>query len=99
MYKYLTKIVLCHLVGDYVLQGDYLAMNKGKDWYILFVHSALYCIPFILVFGFSKASVCLLMMHFIVDMFKARYNALNIAQDQSLHYLAAILFYIDTVLN
>lgn len=42
----LILLVFCHLVGDYVLQNDFIAKNKGSNWYHLFVHCALYCLPF-----------------------------------------------------
>lgn len=96
MIESLVKIILCHLVGDYVLQSDYLAMNKGKDWYILFVHSALYCVPFILTFGLDMAILFLFIVHFIVDACKARYNIMDIVADQYLHYFAAICVYAFT---
>lgn len=35
-------LVICHIVGDYFLQTDYMATNKGKDWYLLFVHCVCY---------------------------------------------------------
>ena len=38
----LILLVFCHLVGDYVLQNDFIAKNKGSNWYHLFV-SAKYC--------------------------------------------------------
>lgn len=41
----IVLIVLCHLIGDYVLQCDFIAQTKGKNWYHLFVHCALYCVP------------------------------------------------------
>ncbi len=33
----IVLIVLCHLIGDYVLQCDFIAQTKGKNWYHLFV--------------------------------------------------------------
>ena len=33
-------IILCHLIGDYVLQCDFVAQTKGKNWYHLFIHCA-----------------------------------------------------------
>lgn len=47
------RLVLCHLVGDYVLQSDFLAKTKGESWYHLLVHCLLYCLPFYLAFGFT----------------------------------------------
>lgn len=42
----LFKLVMCHLVGDYVLQIDFIAKTKGENWYHLLVHCLLYCLPF-----------------------------------------------------
>ena len=49
----IVLIVLCHLIGDYVLQCDFIAQTKGENWYHLFVHCALYCVPFLIVFGWT----------------------------------------------
>lgn len=38
----LFKLVMCHLVGDYVLQIDFIAKTKGENWY----HLLVYCLPF-----------------------------------------------------
>lgn len=51
----IVLIVLCHLIGDYVLQCDFIAQTKGKNWYHLFVHCALYCVPFLIAFGLDMA--------------------------------------------
>ena len=34
--------IMAHVFGDYFLQTDYLAGNKGKDNYILLIHCFLY---------------------------------------------------------
>lgn len=94
MIENLVTIILCHLVGDYVLQSDYLATNKGKDWYLLLVHSALYCIPFIFAFGISIYVGIIFTIHVIVDALKARYNKIGIFEDQMLHYAIAIMCFI-----
>ena len=38
----LFRLVMCHLVGDYVLQIDFIAKTKGENWYHLIVHCLLY---------------------------------------------------------
>ena len=81
----LLKIVFCHLVGDYVLQSDYIA--KGK------VHCVLYCLPFYLVYGFNIQLVVLFIMHIIIDLLKC-IGKIDIVKDQVLHYALAILLYI-----
>ena len=46
-------LVLCHLIGDYVFQSNFIASTKGENAYHLFVHCALYTLPFLIVFGFT----------------------------------------------
>lgn len=37
-------LLLAHFIGDYALQNDYMALNKGKDNYVLFAHVATWTI-------------------------------------------------------
>jgi len=89
----LLKIVFCHLVGDYVLQSDYIAKGKVHDFYLLLVHCVLYCLPFYLVYGFNIQLVVLFIMHIIIDLLKC-IGKIDIVKDQVLHYVLAILLYI-----
>lgn len=73
----LFRLVMCHLVGDYVLQIDFIAKTKGENWYHLMVHCLLYCLPFYLVFGFVWQIFVLLAVHIVVDAMKARYKKIN----------------------
>ena len=90
----ILKGVFCHLVGDYVLQIDFIAKTKGENWYHLFVHCALYCLPVYLAFGFNSRLFGLFVSHFVVDMFKARYHLINYASDQLVHYAFIVFLYI-----
>ena len=90
----LIVLVLCHLIGDYVLQSDYIARTKGENWYHLFVHSALYCAPFILLYGTSDACLYLFISHMILDAVKARYKLIGYVTDQALHYYAILLYFV-----
>ena len=67
-------IILCHCLGDYFFQTQYLALNKGKDNYLLFVHCVTYCTPFIIKFGISWKIFFIFIIHFISDISKARYD-------------------------
>jgi hypothetical protein len=87
-------LVACHLIGDYVLQSDYIATNKGKNWYELFVHCFLYCIPFYFVFGFCWQLYVVFIAHLIVDPLKARWNKITYAQDQIIHYITTLIYFI-----
>ena len=90
----LIILVLCHLIGDYVLQSDYIAKTKGENWYHLFVHSALYCVPFIMVYGMVDACLHLFISHMIIDATKARYKSIGYVLDQAFHYYAILLYFV-----
>lgn len=84
-------MVACHMIGDYVLQNDFIATTKGSNWYHLIVHSVLYCVPFAFLFkymGYGIVYICaLLITHIIIDASKARYKSIDYLGDQILHYL------------
>lgn len=94
MLNTLLILVFCHLIGDYVLQSDFLAKTKGENWYHLFIHCALYCIPFYVLFGLTWQLLFIFAIHLIVDPLKARYNKISYAQDQLIHYLAMMVYLI-----
>lgn len=97
----LLKLLMAHSLGDYFLQTNYLAMNKGKDNYILCIHSILYTFAIGLVFGNDINQLwywIILLTHIPIDYIKARgitpkimgeKNALVL--DQSIHYITLIL--------
>lgn len=89
----MIDLVLCHLVGDYVLQIDFIAKTKGENWYHLLVHCLLYIVPFRIVYGVDWKLIALLVTHIIVDALKARYKKITYTQDQIAHYAIAILLY------
>lgn len=97
----LLKILFAHSLGDYFLQTNYLAMNKGRNNYILCIHAILYTFAVSLIFGNEINQLwywLILLTHILVDYVKARgitpkimgdKNALIL--DQSIHYLTLIL--------
>lgn len=89
----ITLIILCHLIGDYVLQSNFIASTKGENWYHLFVHSALYIVPFFICFGFGLKLLILFMSHMIIDPLKARYNIISYSTDQVSHYVIGVALY------
>lgn len=99
MFTTIFVLICCHLLGDYFLQDDFIATTKGSNWYHLFVHSILYTVPFILTFGFSWWIVLLASSHFFIDALKARYNKINYVQDQILHYLILVPYFIQLFLE
>lgn len=85
-------LILCHLVGDYVLQCDFIAKTKGYNFYHLFVHCALYCFPFVLLYGIDWKIGVLFVSHIIIDVLKARFNKISYIIDQILHYIVLFIF-------
>lgn len=85
-------LILCHLVGDYVLQCDFIAKTKGSNLYHLFVHCALYCLPFVLLYGIDWKIGVLFASHIIIDVLKARFNKISYIIDQILHYIVLFIF-------
>ena len=90
----LIKLVLCHLVGDYVLQNDFIAKTKGENIYHLLVHCVLYCLPFLICFGFVWQLAVVFVTHIVIDILKARYKKINYTTDQVLHYLVVLIYLI-----
>lgn len=94
MLELLFKLLLCHLVGDYVLQIDFIAKSKGTNVYHLLVHCFLYSLPFYVVFGFVWQLIPLILLHIVIDLLKARYKLIPYWLDQVLHYLTCLLYLI-----
>ena len=88
------KLILCHLLGDYVLQIDFISQSKGKNFYHLLVHCLLYCLPFYIVFGFVWQLIPLLVLHVVIDLLKARYKLMPYWLDQVLHYATCLSYLI-----
>lgn len=90
----LFKLILCHLIGDYVLQIDFIAKTKGDNIYHLLVHCFLYAVPFYIAFGFVWQLIPLIVLHIVVDIMKARYKILPYWADQVIHYATCLLYLI-----
>ena len=88
----ILKLIFCHLLGDYVLQVDFIAKTKGENWYHLFVHCMLYCLPFYICFGMGWRLLVILIAHLIIDPLKARYKKINYVQDQIIHYITMLIY-------
>ena len=87
-------LIICHLLGDYVLQCDFIAKTKGDNWYHLLVHCFLYVVPFYFVFGWSWHLLFLLWSHIPIDSLKARWKKISYTTDQVLHYLMLAVYFI-----
>lgn len=93
-FELIFKLILCHLLGDYVLQIDYIAKTKGDNFYHLLAHCFLYAVPFYICFGFVWQLIPLILLHIVIDLLKARYKLIPYWLDQLLHYLTCLLYLI-----
>ena len=89
----ITQLIACHMLGDYVLQTPFIANSKGQNLYHLFVHCVLYCLPFVIVFGFTWQIGVLFIAHMIVDPLKAKFLVINYPVDQIIHYLTMAVYF------
>lgn len=60
-------LLLCHLLGDYVLQTDYMAKNKRASWFVAYEHALFYTLPFTLVTKSLWALLVILVTHCVID--------------------------------
>lgn len=85
--------VALHMLGDYVLQTDFIAKTKGQNWWHLLSHCLTYSLPFALFFGVDWRIIALVTSHFVVDALKARYSKIDYVTDQICH-LAILAIYV-----
>lgn len=90
----MIKLLFCHMIGDYVLQSDFIAKTKGSNLYHLFVYCVLYCLPFYILYGVNVKLFVIFITHVVIDILKAKYNKINYAADQVLHYIVIGVVYL-----
>ena len=100
-------IIIGHCVGDYLFQSSYLALNKGKDKYLLFVHSILYAFGVILTAYIFTIEITILQIlalfitHMIIDYSRTNNTVVEILGekrviivDKIVHYLILFLVFL-----
>lgn len=61
--------LLAHLIGDYILQSEWMAVNKTKRSFPAFVHVFFYTIPFCFLTTNVYALILISGTHFLIDRF------------------------------
>jgi Protein of unknown function (DUF3307) len=70
----LVLALICHMVGDYVLQTDAMAQRKTRDSLWCAFHALTYGMVFLVVRPSPAALVVVIVTHFLIDRFRlARY--------------------------
>lgn len=68
--------LLAHLIGDYVLQSEWMALNKTKRSWPAVVHVFFYTIPFCFISTNFEELILISGTHFLIDRFSiAKYVA------------------------
>lgn len=62
--------ILCHLIGDYILQSQWMANNKTKNNIAAAIHSVFYTIPFVFITYEPIALVLIAILHYPIDRYR-----------------------------
>lgn len=66
--------IICHLLGDYFFQNQWMAINKRQSKWAALVHGVAYTLPFLLLTQNPIALAAIAVSHSIVDHYSlARY--------------------------
>lgn len=70
----MTGELLCHLIGDYLLQNRWMASEKTRSLAVALLHGLLYALPFLAVRPSLGAFLWIGLSHALIDRFEvARY--------------------------
>lgn len=98
--KELIFLIFAHHIGDIALQSDWVAMNKGKYWFVLIWHCIIWagciCIALEYFNSFSLwKPVFLVVGHYCIDLWKCRtskkLDEWRLIVDQMLHFIQLII--------
>lgn len=59
-----------HMVGDYIIQSDWMAQEKTKRWWPAIAHAVSYGMPFLLVTQSVLALAVIIGTHAVIDRYR-----------------------------
>lgn len=59
--------LLCHLIGDFIIQNDYMAQNKKHSDLHCFIHIVTYMLPFLFIHLAWWQLLAIAIQHYILD--------------------------------
>lgn len=65
-------LLVLHFVADFMLQSNWMAVNKSKNWYALTAHVGVYSLAFTLFFG-PLFGLVTFATHFATDALTSRW--------------------------
>lgn len=98
--KEIIFLLFAHHIGDMALQPEWIAMNKGKHWFVLLWHCIIWtgCICIALEYFCSFElwkPIFLIAGHYCIDLWKCKtstkLNEWHLAVDQLFHLLQLII--------
>jgi hypothetical protein len=63
-------VVLAHLVGDYLIQSDWMAAEKTKRWWPAVAHGLTYTLPYLLGTRSPLALLAIAGTHIVIDRYR-----------------------------
>jgi len=99
----ILMIICLHFIGDFLLQSEWMSLNKSKRVDVLIIHCLVYSIPFIF-YGW-KFAVVAGATHFPVDFISSRITSylykkkeihwffVVIGLDQTIHYIILLTMF------
>lgn len=63
-------LLLAHLVGDYLLQTNWMAINKFNSWKAAVTHGVTYTLPFIFITTSLNALAVICITHILIDKYR-----------------------------
>lgn len=66
----IAAILVAHLVGDYLFQSHWMAIEKVNRWLPAVVHGVTYTIPFLFVTQSIPALLVICITHIIIDHYR-----------------------------
>lgn len=64
------KVLVAHLVGDYILQSHWMATEKVTKWLPAVVHGLTYTLPFLLITQNLWALLIICGTHIVIDRYR-----------------------------
>jgi len=66
--------LIAHLIGDYFLQSNWMAVNKTSNepagWAAVTIHAIFYTVPFLLLTQSYHALLVIMLTHLVIDHFR-----------------------------
>jgi hypothetical protein len=66
----IAAIIVAHLVGDYIVQSEWMASEKTKRWWPAIVHGVTYTLPFLFITQSWSALLVIAGTHIVIDHYR-----------------------------